>query len=389
MRSLMIVHYRLSHRNLSIINRLRLPLINRGLPAATSSAADHSRGEISLDSCPFAPPWFETRPEIGFHIDTENCCTIQVQRWTGVRDEVHFEPLYLVVRNLDPRSAAIALIGKRRRGRGGVVVRLLASRLSEPGSIPGGVAPRFSHVGNCAKRCRWSAGFLEDLPFPPPLHSGAAPYCSLYRGVLIPRKSGVSKVVNKSAGGPRRVESTAVGDCTNEFVLCCFADFRGAREPQRAKMLACSWHRPTALYRERISIFPGKRGRATPKYLFVSEEIWAALNIEFLRADEGEVGRICGSAGMKGWWLRDIPEKTCGPAGNRTRSRPAGDFTVTRACAGKSATARPRNNDLRSDISCPLEVPALARISPPGATYSITRYDMVSYYQQSQGNFAD
>ncbi|KAJ8869745.1 hypothetical protein PR048_028753 [Dryococelus australis] len=30
--------------------------------------------------------------------------------------------------------------------------------------------------GNRAGRCRWLAGFLGDLPFPPPLHSGAAPY---------------------------------------------------------------------------------------------------------------------------------------------------------------------------------------------------------------------
>ncbi|KAJ8897573.1 hypothetical protein PR048_002922 [Dryococelus australis] len=30
--------------------------------------------------------------------------------------------------------------------------------------------------GNRAKRCRWSTGFLGDLPFPPPLHSDAAPY---------------------------------------------------------------------------------------------------------------------------------------------------------------------------------------------------------------------
>ncbi|KAJ8865812.1 hypothetical protein PR048_033334 [Dryococelus australis] len=28
---------------------------------------------------------------------------------------------------------------------------------------------------NSAGRCRWSAGFLGDIPFPPPLHSGAAP----------------------------------------------------------------------------------------------------------------------------------------------------------------------------------------------------------------------
>ncbi|KAJ8869314.1 hypothetical protein PR048_030888 [Dryococelus australis] len=56
------------------------------------------------------------------------------------------------------------------KGRGDVVVRLLASHLGEPGSIPGGVAPRFSQVG----RYRWSAGFLRDLRFPPPSHSGTA-----------------------------------------------------------------------------------------------------------------------------------------------------------------------------------------------------------------------
>ncbi|KAJ8881880.1 hypothetical protein PR048_018366 [Dryococelus australis] len=35
---------------------------------------------------------------------------------------------------------------------------------------------RIFACGNRAGRCRWSAGFLGDLPFPPPLHSGAAPY---------------------------------------------------------------------------------------------------------------------------------------------------------------------------------------------------------------------
>ncbi|KAJ8891111.1 hypothetical protein PR048_010621 [Dryococelus australis] len=38
---------------------------------------------------------------------TQNCCTIRVQSWIGDRDEVHFEPPKLAVRNLDPRSAAI------------------------------------------------------------------------------------------------------------------------------------------------------------------------------------------------------------------------------------------------------------------------------------------
>ncbi|KAJ8888241.1 hypothetical protein PR048_007728 [Dryococelus australis] len=32
---------------------------------------------------------------------------------------------------------------------------------------------------NRAGRCRWSAGFLGDLPFTPPIHSGAAPYSFL------------------------------------------------------------------------------------------------------------------------------------------------------------------------------------------------------------------
>ncbi|KAJ8867635.1 hypothetical protein PR048_031438 [Dryococelus australis] len=31
-------------------------------------------------------------------------------------------------------------------------------------------------LSNCAGRCPWSAGFLGDLPFTPPFHSGAAPY---------------------------------------------------------------------------------------------------------------------------------------------------------------------------------------------------------------------
>ncbi|KAJ8880952.1 hypothetical protein PR048_017425 [Dryococelus australis] len=42
-----------------------------------------------------------------------------------------------------------------------------------------------------------------------------------------------------------------------------------------------------------------------------SEEIWAALNIEILRADEGEYGA---ASECKGWGKRDIPEKTRRPA---------------------------------------------------------------------------
>ncbi|KAJ8879877.1 hypothetical protein PR048_020494 [Dryococelus australis] len=48
--------------------------------------------------------------------------------------------------------------------------------LGDPGSIPGRVTPDFHMWENRAGRYRWSAGFLRDLQFPPPLHSGAAPY---------------------------------------------------------------------------------------------------------------------------------------------------------------------------------------------------------------------
>ncbi|KAJ8895284.1 hypothetical protein PR048_000609 [Dryococelus australis] len=61
---------------------------------------------------------------------------------------------------------------------GGVTARALAFHKGEPGSIPGGVAPGFLHVGIVPDdAARWSSGFIGDLPFIPPLHSGAAP-CS-------------------------------------------------------------------------------------------------------------------------------------------------------------------------------------------------------------------
>ncbi|KAJ8878445.1 hypothetical protein PR048_019023 [Dryococelus australis] len=40
----------------------------------------------------------------------------------------------------------------------------------------------------------------------------------------------------------------------------------------------------------------------------LSEEIWTALNIEVLRADEGEARWVWSGAGMQGWGKREIPE---------------------------------------------------------------------------------
>ncbi|KAJ8867531.1 hypothetical protein PR048_031333 [Dryococelus australis] len=61
-------------------------------------------------------------------------------------------------------------------GCGGVVGRLIALHRDEPGTIPGPPSGILA-CGNRARRRHWSAGFLAELPFLPPLHSRAAP-CS-------------------------------------------------------------------------------------------------------------------------------------------------------------------------------------------------------------------
>ncbi|KAJ8895759.1 hypothetical protein PR048_001097 [Dryococelus australis] len=66
------------------------------------------------------------------------------------------------------------------RCRGGVVVR----QHSPPTSMkPGGFAPGFFACGNRTGRCRWLAGFLGELPLPPHLYSGAAPYSAHFTSI--------------------------------------------------------------------------------------------------------------------------------------------------------------------------------------------------------------
>ncbi|KAJ8884016.1 hypothetical protein PR048_015873 [Dryococelus australis] len=68
------------------------------------------------------------------------------------------------------------------RCRGDVVVRLLASHLCGLGLFLAG-SPRNFACGNRAGRCRWPAGFLGDLSFSLPFHSGASPYSPCYTRV--------------------------------------------------------------------------------------------------------------------------------------------------------------------------------------------------------------
>ncbi|KAJ8865954.1 hypothetical protein PR048_033478 [Dryococelus australis] len=53
--------------------------------------------------------------------------------------------------------------------------------------------------GNRVRRCRWSAGFLGDIPFPPPLYSGAAPYSPQftlieYKDFYVKRRQNLSNI---------------------------------------------------------------------------------------------------------------------------------------------------------------------------------------------------
>ncbi|KAJ8872393.1 hypothetical protein PR048_025997 [Dryococelus australis] len=61
--------------------------------------------------------------------------------------------------------------------RGSVIDRLLVFPHRRTGFDSRWGPFRISASGNrAARRCRWSAGFLKDLPFPSSLHSGAAPH---------------------------------------------------------------------------------------------------------------------------------------------------------------------------------------------------------------------
>ncbi|KAJ8872092.1 hypothetical protein PR048_025693 [Dryococelus australis] len=57
--------------------------------------------------------------------------------------------------------------------------------------------------GNRAGRCRWSAGVLGDLPLPPPLHSGAAPY-SLGSPSLALKTTMLREITGQLRGAHRR-----------------------------------------------------------------------------------------------------------------------------------------------------------------------------------------
>ncbi|KAJ8870382.1 hypothetical protein PR048_029403 [Dryococelus australis] len=83
-------------------------------------------------------------PRSDLRSDTENCCTIRVQNWTGDRDEVYFEPPKLAVRIGDPESWNFVVYSQclhTLRIKGDTVTARLSPRRNA-GRVTG-----FSHVG--------------------------------------------------------------------------------------------------------------------------------------------------------------------------------------------------------------------------------------------------
>ncbi|KAJ8867719.1 hypothetical protein PR048_031522 [Dryococelus australis] len=91
---------------------------------------------------------------------------------------------------------------------------------------------RIFACGNRAGRCRWSADFLEDLTFPPPFHSGAAPYSlqspssalktSMLRAVQI---SSLSSFTFLPGGEEEGNDNDRVAIVTSKRQDCCSNDF--------------------------------------------------------------------------------------------------------------------------------------------------------------------
>ncbi|KAJ8870940.1 hypothetical protein PR048_027242 [Dryococelus australis] len=126
------------------------------------------------------------------------------------------------------------------------------SCLREPSSIPGRLTPGIFAGENRAGRCRWLPGFLGNLPFTQPLHSGVAP-------------SPPHLTVIDAQARPR---------CGN------------SENPRRRRLIR--------------------------------------LNIEVLRADEGETSLAWSGAGMQG--RRETGDPRENPADRRHRATPAAGF---------------------------------------------------------------
>ncbi|KAJ8894562.1 hypothetical protein PR048_007219 [Dryococelus australis] len=66
-------------------------------------------------------------------------------------------------------------------------------------------------------QCRWSAGFLGDLPFPPPLHSGAAPY-SPHFTLIGPQDLDLERASQKQSSDTHKTPYDRVKRCRERII---------------------------------------------------------------------------------------------------------------------------------------------------------------------------
>ncbi|KAJ8898158.1 hypothetical protein PR048_003518 [Dryococelus australis] len=111
---------------------------------------------------------------------------------------------------------------------------------------------RISAYGNRAGRCRWSAGFLGDLPFPPPFRSGAAPYSSQSPSSALKTSMLRAAQISSPFRTPLKVSTRAMWFCGEECVMLC------RREDPLAPRSTTAWKRGGAgCCRQRNKVQPG------------------------------------------------------------------------------------------------------------------------------------
>ncbi|KAJ8890178.1 hypothetical protein PR048_009685 [Dryococelus australis] len=181
-------------------------------------------------------------------------------------------------------------------------------------------------------RFRWSAGFLGDIPFHPPLYSGDAP-CSAHftpfgsgglnakscpilftYSLTLPSLLGACRLVR-----PLKHMQETLTLSGDRHDVENGTKQRVRRRPgqlvhQRSDTELLRHSSPDVKRAQQYCQQSQEDRRSSDVHVFmpaintsVTEETWTALNCEVLRADEGEVMRVWRSDGMKGWGKREIP----------------------------------------------------------------------------------
>ncbi|KAJ8890933.1 hypothetical protein PR048_010442 [Dryococelus australis] len=127
--------------------------------------------------------------------------------------------------------------------------------LAEPGPIPGLVHSGTFACENRGGRCRWSAGFLWDLPFPLPFHSGAAMLTSLHPHRLSRnrffRDAQISQLIFASVKSKEIWAALYIEVLISDECECgAVPERNGGGNWKPPRKLADEWHRPTRLPQE-------------------------------------------------------------------------------------------------------------------------------------------